>query len=317
MRGVKEITKLHHLFPKIAAIGFGNMGEALFSGIRDHLDLKKVVVASPSLCAGSRSTSYPVAKNNRDAARAAKLIILGAKPKDIPSVCTEIAPATAKDAIILSMAAGIPISKIQQYFSENQPIIRIMPNTPVKEKLGVIAMCQTLNMSREASQMVYTMLTTVGTVVRLNNEADFDSFTGIFGSGPAYMDLFLECFDAAAEKHGLMVNEQDKILRRACLIQLMKGAAVLLENSDLSFAAARRQVTSPNGTTHAAVKKFEAEKFKELVISAVDAATARSKEMGKESNPAKVSSLTVFKQTSAESNQLVKTPEVPSSPSVM
>ena len=151
------------------------------------------------------------------------------------------------------------------------------------------------------------MLETVGHVVPLSNEEEMDIFTGLFGSGPAYFFLILEYLEIIADKHGLMAN--DKLLRRKCLIQLMKGSSVLLENSELAFEAARRQVTSPNGTTHAAVTSFEKSGLLNLLMTGIDAAAARSKEMGQPAVLPNVSTVSVFKPGAPKADQEPVVPE--------
>ena len=278
MHGVKELVKVHKLFPKLGFGGCGNMVEAFLSGVMPLLDSTKFVVASPSLCSGKRSTRYPLAIDNRDAVRNAKLIFLGAKPKDIPGICEEIALVLDSDAVVVTMAAGIPLNTLQFYFGANQCLIRIMPNTPVKKKMGVIAMSHTTNMSTDIIHMVTSMLETVGHTVLLEREADMDSFTAVYGCGPAYFFLLLECLEAAADKHGFLVT--DIALRRACLVQIMKSTAELLENSEVDFAEALRHITSPDSVARAALKIFKNHDLKTVIEKGIDAATARSKEMG-------------------------------------
>ena len=284
---------IHDIFPKISMIGFGNIAAAIGGGLMPLLDMKKFQVSSPSLCDGTRSTHFPVALNNCDAARGSDLIFLGTKPKDILTVCREIAPVLKKGCVLTSMAAGISIDSLQSSLPPGQKIIRIMPNTPVKEQLGIIALAHTANIPSELISMVTAMLETVGQVILLDKEEDMHSFTGLFGSGPAYMFLILQYLEEIADQHGLMVENKEQ--RRRCLIQLMKGSSVLLENSNLSFEAARRQVTSPNGTTHAGVTRGEALGLKNIVSEVIGAATERSKEMGKENAESKVSQVSVFK----------------------
>lgn len=302
MHGAKKVLKIHDVFSKVGIVGCGNMMEAFLRGVGPLLDPKKFVVASPSLCAGTRSTSYPVAKNNRDAVRGAKLVIYGAKPKDFKSIFEEIAPVLGKDVVVISMAAGKSILEMQDYCGMAKRYMRIMPNTPVKEKLGVIALTHTPNIPDNMLKIITGMLETVGYVVPLSNEEEMDIFTGLFGSGPAYFFLILEYLETIADKHGLMAN--DKPLRRKCLIQLMKGSSVLLENSELAFEAARRQVTSPNGTTHAAVTSFENSGLLNLLMTGVDAAAARSKEMGQPPvMPTNVSQVSLFKTGAPKADQ--------------
>ena len=172
MRGVNELSKIHAVFSKVGIIGCGNMVEAFLRGVGPLLDRTKYIVASPSLCAGSRSTTHPVAKSNSDAVQGAKLVIYGAKPKDFGNIFAEIAPVIDTDAVVLSMAAGISIGQIQHHCGSQQAAIRIMPNTPVKEKLGVIALSHTSNIPGETIQLITAMwchLKTKGIWMRLQH----------------------------------------------------------------------------------------------------------------------------------------------------
>lgn len=283
---------VHAVFNQIRILGLGNIGSAFASGLAPLLDMKKFEVTSPSLCNGTRSTHYAVAKDNPSAAKDADLIILGVKPKDTPAICKEIKHVLKKDAVVVSMAAGVSISTLQDNLPEGQRIIRIMPNTPVKEKLGVIFLTHTPNIPYELIKMFTAMLETVGEVVHLTKEEHMHPSTLLFASGPAFMFLFLQYLDTMADKHGLML--EDKELRRKCFIQLMEGSAVLLKNGNLSFEAARRQVTSPGGTTNATVTSWEKLGLFDVISEGIEAGIARSKEMGQTNTNPNVSKLSVF-----------------------
>lgn len=303
MPGLVPMLNIHRIFPKIAIIGFGKIAEAIAGGLAPLLDMQNFEVTSPSLCNGTRTTIYPVGLNNREAAKKAQLIILCTKPKDIPVVCREIAPVIQKDAVIMSMGAGISLDTMKENLPYNQFIFRIMTNTPIKQKLSVNAMIHTDNVPAELVAMVKAMLETVGRVVYLKNEAQFHAFTALYGCGPAYMFLILQYLEAAADKHGLML--EDKEFRRECLIQLMEGSAVLLKNEGLTFEKARANVTSKDGATDAAIKNFEKAGLLDLIHNGIDAATSRSEAMGKENagSKATVSQLSVFKPEVLEAKQ--------------
>lgn len=296
---------VHSSFGRVCILGLGNMGEALANGLKPMLDMTKFEVTSTKLCNGTRSTSYPVALNNCSAAKKADLIILGVKPKDIPGICREITPVIKKDAVILSMAAGVSLDTMQNNLPEGQPVGRMMPTTTVRKALGVIAL-KTINVPKALVNMLEVMLETIGRVVPLENEEKMHAFTGIFGSGSAYMFLLLQYLEAAADAQGLMLD--DKELRRQCLIQLMEGSAVLLKDNNLSFEAARQQVTSAGGTTNAAVTRYQALGLQAIILEGIEAATKRSIEMGKENTNANVSQVSVFKPEAVSGKQ--KSPSV-------
>ena len=217
MRAAKEVLKIHDVFPKVAFVGCGNMVEALLGGIGPMLDAKKFVVSSRRLCAGTLSTTHPVAKNNIDAVRGAKLVIYGAKPPSFKDIFEEIASGLDEDAVVMSMAAGKSIAEMQSYCGMGREYVRIMPNTPVKTQAGVIALTYTPNMLNDNKmpnaklQTITGMLETVGLVVPLKNEEEMDIFTGLFGSGPAYFFLILQYLETIADAHGLMTDNKTPI----------------------------------------------------------------------------------------------------------
>lgn len=275
MQGFKE---LHHYFPRITFVGGGNMVQALAGGASTILDPAKVVISSPSLCSGTKKFPFPykIAKNNCDAVENADLIVFGFKPKDAEDVCKEIAPFVPKDAIIASMLAGTPISVFHKHFGPNAAISRLMPNTGVLNRLGIIGLYHNPYVPKDSGNAFKALLETIGIVVPLKQEEDLNPFTAVFGSGPAYEYILSEYLDEAAEALDLM----DATTRHKCLIQLKKGAAAVLANSTMNFQEARRQVTSPNGTTFAAVSVLEEGNLKALVKKALFAANKRAWEMG-------------------------------------
>lgn len=271
-----SLKELHHYFPKIAFVGGGNMVQAFIAGAGEVLDPSKFVVSSPSLCSGVKKLPYQIAKNNCDAVKNADLIVFGFKPKDAEGVCKEIAPFISKEARIASMLAGTPTSLFHKYFGPKALISRFMPNTGVLNRLGIIGLYHNPYVPEESGNAIKALLETTGIVVPLKHEEDLNPFTAVFGSGPAYEYILSEYLDAAAEALDLM----DATTRHQCLIQLKKGAAAVLANSTMNFQEARRQVTSPNGTTFAAVSVLEEGNLKALVKKALFAANKRAIELG-------------------------------------
>ncbi len=268
------------LTQKVAFIGFGNMAKALADGAvhAGTLLADNIIVSSPSLCNGTRSTGFRVAKNNKDAAKNADIIILGTKPDKIQTVCNDMADLIFEKKnkpLIVSMATGMSTTTIQNYLRNNTlSIARIMPNTPVSVGLGVSGFYANSFVSADQIMLITAILESTGILVTVDDEGSLDKITAISGSGPAYFLLMQEMLTAAAIKLGLSHEVAGTLVA-----QTMLGTSVLASKSNLSFAELRKQVTSKGGTTAAAVDCFMQGGIEELVDDAVNAAYKRAMEL--------------------------------------
>lgn len=254
-------------------IGCGKMGSALLSSwLSDQLiSYAHVVEPNAAVPTHSRVAHHPsldVYDGKPD------MVVLAVKPQIMQQVCTDLAPLLPKTTPILSIAAGQSLANFEQYFGPDRPVIRAMPNTPAAIGKGMsvaIANDQTTEAHRRIAQ---NLLSAAGEFVWLSDESQMDAVTAVSGSGPAYVFYFMEALCAAAVAAGLP-EDQAMILARQTVI----GSAALAENDHSPPALLRRNVTSPGGTTEAALSVLMDGQFEEIVTKAVAAATARSKEL--------------------------------------
>lgn len=256
------------------------MARALVNGalLANPLQKDHIIVSSPSLHNGTRSTPLPIAKNNREAARHADIIFLCTKPNVISSICTEIADVIIeKDhkPLIVSIAAGITTNTIEQHLQcNNMPIVRAMPNTPVSVGLGVIGYYANSFVTPQQITQITAILESTGVLVQVKDEDDLDKLTAISGSGPAYFLLIEEMLVNATKNLGL-TDEIAYILVK----QTMLGTSVMASESPLRFEELRTQVTSKGGTTAAAINQLIEGGIEQLVNDAVLAAYHRAIEL--------------------------------------
>jgi pyrroline-5-carboxylate reductase len=267
---------------QVLLIGCGNMGFAMLKGWLDagHLATGDVGVVEPADALRERAAGVGVTAlatvEELGADIAPRLVIFAVKPQ----VILGILPAYArhsKTATFLSVAAGTPISAFEKLLGADAAIVRCMPNTPAAIGKGMMVVVSNANVTPETSVFVTELLSASGEVETIHDEALMDAVTAVSGSGPAYLFHFIECLASAGEAAGL---PQDTAKRLA--MQTVYGAASLAAGSSDEPAELRKQVTSPNGTTAAALSVLMGEdRLQKLVTEAVEAAKARSVELGK------------------------------------
>lgn len=215
---------------------------------------------------------FSLANDIKDLHQVNKLVI-AVKPKDIDAVLKEL-KGLPKEILVISVAAGIKIEKIEKLFPEN-PIARVMPNTPVQIGKGVSVISVNDKVTEEKIENVSKIFRTLGDILILP-ESNMDAVTALSGSGPAYVFLMIEAMAEAGVKVGLS-SELAKELAR----DTVYGAGALAKYSDSDASDLRKWVTSPGGTTEAALKSFESSNFKEIVAKAIEAGVKRSIELSK------------------------------------
>jgi len=205
----------------------------------------------------------------------ADVIVLAVKPQVMEQVCGTLKPLIpATGSVIISIAAGIPLHKFETWLGAEQAIVRCMPNTPALVSEGATGLFANANTSATQAKLAETILSAVGICRWLDSEEAINAVTALSGSGPAYYFLMMEAMEQVAVKMGL--NPE---MARSFTIQTALGAAKLAAASDVAPDELRRRVTSPGGTTEAAIKSFEKEGFRELVEHALTAAQKRSIEL--------------------------------------
>lgn len=268
---------------KVILVGCGNMGFAMLSGwlASGKLQPSEIVVVEPTEALRERASGLGCAvvtnASELDQDIAPELVVIAVKPQVIRDVTAGYKRFGAARTTFVSVAAGTPIATFLEILGTATPVIRCMPNTPAAIGKGMLVTFANDHVSPEAQAFVADLLSASGEVTSIAEEGLMDAVTAVSGSGPAYIFHFIECLTAAAEKAGLPA-ETAKLLA----MQTVYGAAALAAESREEPSELRRQVTSPNGTTAAALSVLMGEdRLKILLIDAVEAARARSVELGK------------------------------------
>jgi pyrroline-5-carboxylate reductase len=259
----------------IVLAGFGNMGRALATGWLEANSIDgRITVLDPDAEARHRAQKLgliSVAKA-ADISAAIDIVVLAVKPAEIDALLGELPQAK----LYVSIAAGRTIGSIAALVDDRAAIVRAMPNTPAAIGCGVTGLCANANVSAGDKAMADALLGAVGSVEWLDNESEMDALTAVSGSGPAYVFLLIECLTAAAIEVGLEPGLAERLATAT-----VRGAGAYAAASDADAATLRRQVTSPQGTTAAALEVLLAEDaLSGLIAKAVRAATKRSRELG-------------------------------------
>lgn len=264
---------------RISFIGGGNMARSLVGGLlADGAPPGTLQVAEPDparRAALQADFGITVGADNAAAAAAAEVVVLAVKPQVAPDVAREIAAAvTAHGALVISVAAGIRSSDLERWLGAGAPVVRAMPNTPALLGCGATVLYAGEGVSDAQRELAEGILRAVGSVSWVAQEDQMDAVTALSGSGPAYFFLLIESLADAATQQGL---PQD--LARLLAVETALGAARMALESEEPIDALRRRVTSPGGTTEAALQAFEDGGFRELVATALRRAEARSREL--------------------------------------
>jgi len=259
------------------------MATALISGLSKKMEQGLTIrVAEPSEEARARlqsSFDIFVSSSAASAAQGADVIVLAVKPQVLPTVLSELAMAIEPSQLVLSIAAGATIAAIGQQLSPRQAIVRSMPNTPALVGEGISVLCAGENCRPHHRDQAERILHAAGEVLWVDDETLMDAVTALSGSGPAYFFLLTEALTEAGVRLGLQQPIARKLAERTCI-----GAGAMLKlstvgQSTVGAAELRQRVTSPGGTTQAALDAFADGKFKELVYAAAAAAERRGNEL--------------------------------------
>jgi len=263
----------------IGFIGGGNMAEALIKGILSaKLYKPKDVFISdikPERLQHLMKEYKVTAADNAQLAAKVDTLILSIKPQNMADALESIKASLKKDSLIISIAAGKKIASITAVLGD-RPVVRVMPNTPALIGEGISALFAN-DKAKSMLEKAKSIFSSVGCVVVLYNEELMDAVTAVSGSGPAYYFLFCEELIKTAIQLGLSEN-----IAKELVLQTAKGSALLACDADKqgkSLELLRRNVTSPGGTTEAALKVFAKDNFGNLVNAAVKRAQERSREL--------------------------------------
>ena len=267
----------------IVLIGCGNMGYAMLKGWLGLDDDIVIQVVEPNAELRGRAADTRVTAvadiSELDAALKPDLVILAVKPQMVKPVLEQCGRLANFGATFVSVAAGVTISSMAAALAPDTPIIRCMPNTPAAIGAGMMVLCAGHTVSGPARSLTENLFQASGSVAWVEDEALMDAVTAISGSGPAYVFHFIEGLTEAAMALGLPQTTADLLAR-----QTVAGAGRMALESTTSPAILREQVTSPGGTTAAALQVFmNKDDLKQLILNATTAARDRGAELGKES----------------------------------
>lgn len=271
---------------KIAIIGAGSMGGAILSGLIAAGTAPESITASTATAARAKALSSKFsisafsledsARANAEASKVADILLIGVKPGKVIETLTEIKDTVKDGALIVSVAAGITTSAMEEAIGNKVSVIRAMPNTPSIVGHGVTGIAKGKSATDNQLAVAKELFETVGQVLVVD-EDKINALSTISGSGPAYVFYFAEKLMIAAQQMGFSEQEADLMVRATFL-----GSATLLAASEDSARELRDQVTSPNGTTVQATQKFDEAQLEKLFIEATGAALARAIEIGKQ-----------------------------------
>ena len=263
----------------IAFIGGGNMARSLIGGLLARgVSAGSIRVAEPvdpvreSLASDFGVQVFATAL---EAAADAGLWVLAVKPQVMRTVCEGMADsAQSGSPMVISIAAGITAAQIQRWLGGDIAVVRAMPNTPALLGAGVTGLFANAQVDAAGRDRAEELLASAGRTVWIGEEDKMDAVTAVSGSGPAYVFLLAEAMEEAAKNEGLSDHAA-----RILVLQTILGAARMLTESEEAPAELRKRVTSPNGTTQAAIETFQEGGFAELVGKAIHAASERGKEL--------------------------------------
>lgn len=270
----------------VAILGSGSMGTAILSGmVRHGIKKEKIKVTTRKVESTDAlakkfgviayATGYQPNANSL-AVEGAQIVLLAIKPANVIEVLEQIKAVISKDALVISVAAGVTTATIESYLPESVSVIRAMPNTPALIQQGLTGISVGSRANAEQLAVAVELFDAVGKTVVLP-EDQIDALSTISGSGPAYVFYFMEEFISAAKAMGF--SHEDAYL---LVTQTFLGASELISQTQGDPAELRRQVTSPNGTTMKAVAVLEEGRLHELFLKATTAALARAKEISQE-----------------------------------
>lgn len=265
---------------RLVLIGAGKMGTAMLQGwMEAGVTGDRVTIFDP---APPPETMAVIAQHSishnppLDGVDGVEAILVAVKPQMVDEVLPAMADLAKDNPLVVSVVAGKTIAAFRQHFGETTPVIRTIPNTPAAVGRGITAMAASDGVSAKQSELATALLASLGEVVTVTDEALIDACTAISGSGPAYIFYMTECMTAAAMKLGLPADVAEQLARAT-----VAGAGELMRATGTPAGILRENVTSPKGTTYAALQVLMADEdgMKQLMIRATAEAEKRSREL--------------------------------------
>jgi pyrroline-5-carboxylate reductase len=263
----------------LVLVGAGKMGGAMLEGwLKAGADSKKIVAIDPSPPAEVKSliAAHGIRYNPPIGGISdAEVVLIAVKPQIMEEVLPGVAGLKETKPLILSIAAGKTIASIEKHFGGDAAVIRSIPNTPAAIGRGITAMAANPNVTPSQTALAQALLSSLGEVVAVEDESLIDAATAVSGSGPAYVFYLAECLASAGEKAGLPAEIATKLARAT-----VSGAGELMRVTGTPASTLRENVTSPKGTTYAALQVLMGPGGLEpLMVKAITAATKRSREL--------------------------------------
>ncbi len=263
---------------RIAILGAGRIGEALVAGLlssgwRAPSDLVASTRREERVVELEERHGIAATLDNVAAASGAALVVVAVKPQDIEALLGEVGPAITAEQTVLSVAAATPTATIERYLSSDVPVVRAMPNTPSTVHEGIAGICAGAHAADEHLTLAEETLAHLGSVVRVPERA-MDAVTAVSGSGPAYFALLAEAMIEA----GLLLGLSREISTQL-VVQTMLGTAKQLRDEKMHPVELREMVTSPGGTTIAAIRELESAGVRAAFLNAIQAAMTRAREL--------------------------------------
>jgi pyrroline-5-carboxylate reductase len=264
----------------VGIIGTGNMGEVLIRGLIQSGKVKKSDILASDMSQDrlkyiSETYAIRTTSSNVELVEKASIIIIAVKPQNIDDLLEELSHSSHEEHLFISIAAGVTAEKLAAKMHHKSGIIRVMPNAPASVLAGIAALYPGRNVSPADLQRAVSIFECVGRAVVIRNEALMDVVTGLSGSGPAFVFLMIESLSDAGVQLGISRKESSLLAA-----QTVFGAAKMLIETGRHPSELKDIVATPGGTTFAGLKMLEKGNFRSTVMDAVEAATARSRELG-------------------------------------
>lgn len=265
----------------LVLVGVGKMGGAMLEGwIKSGIPAASIAAVDPAASEEMQSSlaSWGVKLNPKLAELGkVEVVVVAVKPQVLESVLGDLGALASSKPMVLSVVAGKTIATFERFFGSDCAIIRTIPNTPAAIGRGITAMASNPQVTATQEKLAAALLSSIGEVVRVEQEADIDAVTAVSGSGPAYVFYMTECLTKAAEALGLPTDVATRLARAT-----VAGAGELMRQTGVDAGTLRKNVTSPKGTTEAALNVLMADDgLNPLMTKAVRAACDRSRELAK------------------------------------
>ena len=264
---------------KIGFIGAGNMARSLIGGLlANEMETSRLFASDQNVSQRQNlrdQFSIEVSADNQSIVDKVDVIVLAVKPQVMSSVVSELKIRDSQ--LVISIAAGIRLKTIQDWLKRAIPIIRVMPNTPALIQAGAAALIANTHCTETNRNLAESIMRSVGTSIWLDDESQMDAVTALSGSGPAYFFYFMEAIEQAAIALGLSEAQA-----RLLTIETAVGAAKMAMMSTHDLAQLRQDITSPGGTTAAALSMFEQRALNQIVEEAMQSAKTRAEQLSEE-----------------------------------